>query len=112
MNIDGILRIIAGYGDTITLRRLTGVQRVPYDVVCAAAVITGADSVVVNGVQQTADRIILTSREIDQSQWRGEPRHGDQIVYADGRVTTVQGRADVRPMPNGDRVFILHTLGG
>jgi hypothetical protein len=100
-------------GDWVTLRRMTGrtaASRSRFDVACRASVQVGAASVLAQGVQQNADRVMLTSLELDAAQWPGPPKHGDLVIYADGRVTAVQGSADVRQLTGGS-VYILRCLG-
>lgn len=109
MNAEGFIRIITGPTgpvQAITMRR-AGSPDVP----CPAAVMIGADNVVIGEMQQTADRIMLTDRQLNLAGWTDVPHHGDQVIYADGRVTVVQGRAQVFMMES-DRVFILHCMGG
>ena len=112
MNLDLMERMLADHGRTVTLRRLTGTARIPFDVTVRAAVWTGSDTVLVGAVQQTADKILLTSREIDAARWPFPPRHGDQVIYEDGRVTTVQGTVQIFPFNEGDRAIVMRSLGG
>ena len=111
MRLDFMTQSLAKYGRDVTLRRMTGTARVAFDVKVRAAVWTGSDTVLVGTVQQTADKVLLTSREIDAARWPGPPRHGDQVIYEDGRVTTVQGTVQVFPFTN-DTALVLRTLGG
>ena len=60
MNADGVRRALVRAGETITLRRVTGTQRVPFDVICRALVTIGGTTTLVGGVQQTADRVLMT----------------------------------------------------
>jgi hypothetical protein len=96
---------------TITLRR-TGSP----DVVSPAAVIIGGFSSsvteVVGEIQQTGDKVLLTSRVFDTAGWSSDPGHGDLVIYADGRMTVVQGPAQVHRFESNDRVFVLRCLGG
>jgi hypothetical protein len=112
MNADGVRRALARAGETITLRRVTGTQRVAFDVICRALVTIGGATTLVGGVQQTADRVLMTSDELDAARWPGPPRHGDQVIYDDGTIAIVQGRADIRRMSGGDRVFTMTAIGG
>lgn len=107
-----MVRALVRYGDHVTLRRLTGIQRVPFDVKCRASVTTGAAQAMVGGVQITADRLVLTDREIKAAGWPGMPHHGDQVIYDDGRIFVVQGRANPTPMDDGDSIIFLTVLGG
>lgn len=114
MNASGFLAIVSGTMgpvQTITLRR-TGSP----DVVSPAAVLIGgfssAVSEVVGEVQQTGDKVMLTSREFDAAGWGSDPRHGDLVIYANGQMTVVQGPAQVFKFDDGDRVFVLRCLGG
>lgn len=90
----------------ITLRRVGSP-----DVTAKAAVLIGSDNMVIGGEQQTTDRVMVTDRELNAAGWIEGPHHGDQIIYANGRVTSVQGRAAMYRMES-DRVFIIHCLGG
>ena len=76
MNADSVRRALARAGETITLRRVTGTQPVPFDVTCRALVTIGGATRLVGGVQQTADRVLLmTADELDAARWPGPPRH-------------------------------------
>jgi hypothetical protein len=44
MNADGVRRALARAGETITLRRVTGTQRIPFDVACQALVTSHSPS--------------------------------------------------------------------
>ena len=111
MNADGVIRALETQGEMITIKRLTGTRQVPFSVSCLAFVEVGAASVLIGSVQQTADKIMLTDREMNETQWPQPPRHGDQVVYADGSTRIVQGRAMVYRVAE-DRVYMLNTLGG
>jgi len=109
MNASGLVRILSGQMgpvQAITMRR-TGSPDVP----CPAAVLVGGASDVVGELQQSADRVMLTDRELNAAGWTSPPHHGDRVVYSDGRTTIVQGRAEVFMMES-DRVFVLRCLGG
>ena len=112
MNADVLVRALDHYGDNVILRRLTGTQRVPFDVPCRAAVSVGAAQALVGGVQITADRILMSSREIQAAGWPGMPHHGDQVIYDDSRTFVVQGRANPFPLDDGDFLIQLTVLGG
>jgi hypothetical protein len=112
MNLDVMTRGLAKYGRTVVLRRLTGTARVPFDVTVRAAVWTGQDTVLIGNVLQTADKVLMTAREITAARWPGPPRHGDQVIYEDGRVTVVQGTVQLYPHPGGDTAIVLRALGG
>lgn len=110
MNVEGYRRLLARNGDRITLRRI--VNRVAVDVpnvLCSVAV--GAADIVVSDVQQTVDVIYLSSVEATAAGW-GEPRHGDRVVYADGRETVVQGRTDVDDLGDGNYIWTIRCVGG
>lgn len=113
MRLDFAERALAANGRTVTLRRLTGTgaNRATFDVTLRVAVNVGADSVVVGSVMQTADRVIMLAREMDAARWPRPPRHGDQIIYEDGRTTVVQGTVMVYPSAE-DTAYVLRTLGG
>lgn len=109
MNAEGFINIVSGSmgpTQTVTLRR-AGAS----DVSAPAAVIIGGATEVIGDIQQTADRVMLSDRELKAAGWADAPHHGDQVVYADGRTTIVQGRAEVFNMQT-DRVFVLRCLGG
>jgi hypothetical protein len=91
--MNGVRRALARAGEKITLRRVTGTQRVPFDVICRALVTIGGATALVGGVQQTADRVLMTADELDAARWRGPPRHGDQVIFDDGTIAIVQRRA-------------------
>ena len=110
MDAAGFLRIVSGTMgpvQTVTLRRAGS-----SDVVSPAAVIISSGATeVVGEVQQTGDKVMLTSREFDTAGWSSDPGHGDLVIYADGRMTVVQGPAQVHRFAD-DRVFVLRCLGG
>jgi hypothetical protein len=110
MNADGVRRALKRVGENITLRRLTGTQRIPFDVMCRAKVTVGAATVLVGGIEQNADRVLMTADEIDAARWPGLPHHGDLVIYDDGRTATVQGRSDVTQL-GADRVLTFPVLG-
>jgi hypothetical protein len=56
--------------------------------------------------------VLMTADELDAARWPGPPRHGDQVIYDDGTIAIIQGRADTRRMSGGDRVFTLTAIGG
>jgi hypothetical protein len=98
-------------GQMVTLRRITGQgqNRRTTDVRCYAIVGIGGAQVLVGSTQQSADRIIMTSSEIDAAGWPKPPRHGDQVIYADGQtVVVLQGRAKSYPLEDG----LLYDLQG
>ena len=111
MNADAVVRALQQLGEDMTFRRLTGTQRVAFDVVVRAHVVMGGVNILVGGVLQTGDLIRLTNREMKAAQWPAPPRHGDQIVFADGRVSAVQGRVQIYHLEEDD-VYNVHTLGG
>jgi hypothetical protein len=110
-SVDDFLRIIEPQAEIVTVQRFTGTRRVTFSVQCSAVVDTGAASVLVGSVQQNADLVRLTDREMDAVKWPKPPRHGDQIVYADGSTRTVEGRAESHRLADG-MVYFLKTLGG
>ena len=61
-------------------------------------------SELVGNVQQTADEVRVTDREMNAIQWPKPPRHGDQIVYADRTSRVVLGRAKVELLDRGHRL--------
>lgn len=110
MNVLGFRRMLAKNGDTITLRRITnGVRSDVPNVLCSVKV--GAAEIIVGDVQQTADEILLSSVEATAAGW-GEPRHGDRVVYSDGRETLVQGRTDVDDLGDGNYIWTIRCVGG
>lgn len=110
MNVGAIERALARAGQDVTLRRVTGTQRVPFEVKCRASVQTGAATVLVGSVQQAGDRVMFTSRAIDAARWPAPPRHGDQIVYDDGTTVSVQGRATTHRVGE-DMVYVVQAIG-
>jgi hypothetical protein len=110
MNANGVRRALRRTGIDITLRRTTGTQRLPRDVRCRALVQAGAAAVLVGDVQQTADRITITSDEMDKAKWEGGIVNGDLVIYPDGRVATVRGRAGERWLGT-DRVLTFNVQG-
>jgi len=111
MNADGVMRALTTQGQTVTVRRMTGTRQVAFSVDCLAFVDVGVESVLVGSVQQTADKIMLTDREMNVVKWPKPPRQGDQIVYGDGTTRTIQGRAMVYRVSE-DLVYVVKTLGG
>lgn len=112
MNAEGVVLAIAHYGEPITIKRMTGIQRVSFAVEVQAHVTIGGGQLLVAGVLQIADVIRMTDREMKASQWPAPPRHGDQIVFRDGRVSTIQGRVQDWHLDDGDEVYLAHILGG
>lgn len=111
MNADGYLRAFEKNGQMVTIKRLTGTRQIAFSVQCLGRVDVGIVSELVGNVQQTADEVRVTDREMNAIQWPKPPRHGDQIVYADGTSRVVLGRAKVELLDE-DTVYILTTLGG
>jgi hypothetical protein len=111
VNADGVIRALTTQGETVTVKRLTGTRQVAFSVDCLAFVEIGAESVLVGAVQQTADKIILTDREMNAVKWPKPPRQGDMIVFSDGTTRTIQGRAMVYRVAE-DLVYFVKTLGG
>lgn len=112
MNVDIVNRNLDRYGSDVTFRRYTGTQRTPFLVKCRVQILTGTANLLVGAVEQTADEILMTNRELDAAGVRGVPRQGDEIVYADGRSTRVQGRAKVTPLDDGAELWVFNTVGG
>lgn len=81
--------MLARYGETVVLRRPSGVAQF-IDVSCVARVDQFQPHEITGGVVQGDRKVILSNREIEANAWPGPPRRGDQIIIA-GRTTTVQG---------------------
>lgn len=111
MNADAVIRALETQGQIVTLKRLTGQKQVAFSVDCLAFVAVGEAELLVGNTQQTGDQIMLTDREMNAKKWPKPPRHGDQVVSADGATRTVQGRAMVYRLDD-DIVYSLRTLGG
>lgn len=111
MNADSFMSLCARNGDTFTIRRLTGTRQVAFSVQCLGNVRRGVESVLVGNVQQTADQIQITDREMRAVQWPAPPRQGDQIVYSNGAVRTVLANVNIDRLDE-DTVYTLKTLGG
>lgn len=104
-----VARALATVGELVTLRRIqgTGPSRRNVDVQCCAIVNVGGATLLVGNVQQSADSILITDAEITAAGWPAPPRHGDQILYADGQtIVVVQNRAKTAPLDDG----IAYTL--
>jgi hypothetical protein len=111
MDASGFIRIVSnGMGpvQNITLYRpgMAGPG-----VTLPASVQVNAVTEVIGDVQQTADRLMFSNRELKAAGWGGEPKHGDTVVYANGRTTVVQGRAEVHQFEQ-DLVYAIKCLGG
>jgi hypothetical protein len=109
MDASGFIRVVSGHNgpcQAVILRRVGAT-----DVSCPAAVMIGGATEVVGDIQQTADRVMLTDRAIRAAGWLGAPHHGDQVIYANGKTTIVQGRAEEFRM-EADKVYVLRCLGG
>ena len=111
MNIGSVVRAVEKQGELITLRRMTGAARVPFDAKIMAWVSIGAATLLIGGVEITADQIITTSIHLDEARWPGEPRHGDTVIYHDGRTAEVQGRASSINFDNGANSYTMTVLG-
>jgi hypothetical protein len=113
VRIAEVLQAYQEPGQTVTVRRITGTgpSRRNTDVRCLALVAVGGAMPLVGGVQQSGDQIILTNSEMTAAGWPQPPRHGDQIIYADGQtIVVVQGRAVVRVLEDG-LAYILSAIG-
>jgi hypothetical protein len=110
MNANGVRRALRRVGVDIIIQRTVGTQRTPRRITCRALIHIGGATVLVGGVQQTADLITITTDEMDKEDWRGSIVHGDVVIYPDGRVVTVQGRAGERRL-GPDRVLNFFTQG-
>jgi hypothetical protein len=111
VNADGFLRACEKNGEVVTIKRLTGTRQVAFSVQCLGAVARGAVSDLVGNTVQTADQVKVSDREMNAVQWPKPPRHGDQVVYADGSTRTVLGPAQPDRCDE-DTVYTLKTLGG
>lgn len=98
-------------GEWITIRRLTGTQRISFGVECRGFVNVGGAQALVSGLLQNVDEIRVCDREMRAKQWPSPPHHGDQIVYGSGRVTTIYGEPNTIILDGGDLLFVIHTLG-
>ena len=112
MNADAFYRAVNHYGERVTIRRLTGTQRIAFGVECQASVRIGAAQVLVGGVFQMADEVRVGDREMRAAQWPQPPRHGDQVQLADGHYLTIHGECQVWGLDNGDKVYSIRCLGG
>lgn len=88
--IGALDRALASTGETITLRRTTGTQRVPLDVTCRAVVRNYRPIELVGEIQQGDSLVILSPTEMAQAQWPWPPKNSDLVVVA-GRQRAVQG---------------------
>lgn len=111
MNADGFIRACLKNGETLMILRLTGTRQTAFSVRCLGCVRKGVESVLVGAVQQTADEVKVSDREMRASQWPAPPRQGDQIVYANGSVRTVMANVQADRLDE-DTVYTIKTLGG
>jgi hypothetical protein len=98
-------------GGPITLRRVTGTARIPFDVTVQAFVGSGGGAQpLIGAVQIAGDKVTMTNREILAAKWPAPPRHGDILIYQDGTTVVVQGRAAAYTLAE-DTVYVLQVLG-
>lgn len=67
-------------GETVTLRRMTGTQRIPLDVECRAVVTGYAPNELVGSIEQGDRKVILSPTEMRRRQWVWPPRRGDRVL--------------------------------
>ncbi len=72
--LDGAL---AEVGQTITLRRFTGTQKIPFNVECRAIVRGYSPEELVNGITQQDSMVILSPSEIERKGWPGPQSSAD-----------------------------------
>lgn len=100
-------RQLAAHGQDVTLRRLTGTQLIPFDVVCRAFVRGYGPDELTGTIAQGDSLVILSPTEIEANDWPGPnssatpdtsdrrvPRKGDKVVIA-GRVRNVEAPAPI-----------------
>jgi hypothetical protein len=114
---DSVRHALAINGDDVTFRRVTGTQRVPFDVVCRvrltqsttpSARSAGLD--LAGSVQQLYTEVFVTSAEMTAARWPQPPRHGDQVIFDDSTTLTVQGRAQITRIGD-DSVYQIVAIG-
>jgi hypothetical protein len=96
-------------GQTVTVRRLSGTQQIPLDVVVRAVVRGYGPDELLGGVQQGDRRVILTQHEMEQGQWCWPVKVQDRVII-DGRTTTVQS-VETRKIGNDIAMYVLQVRG-
>lgn len=81
-------RALKADGEDVILRRITGKQRIPFDVAVRARVRNFSPDELVGGIVQGDSQVILSPSEIEARQWPGPPRQNDLLIAA-GRTRTV-----------------------
>ncbi len=120
MNFKTVRYAMAKNGDFVTFRRVAGTKRVPFDVRCLGAIRQSVSPQsrssrmeLVGEIQQGFDLITVTNAEMVAARWPAPPRHGDQVLFDNGTVLTVQGRVQISqdPRGEGDAVYQCAVVG-
>lgn len=107
--IDTVFDAVNRIGQTVTVRRLSGTQQIPFDVVVKAVVRGYGPEELVGGIQMGDRRVILTQREMEQDQWCWPVKVQDRVVI-DGRSTTVQS-VEMRKIGEDTALYVLQVRG-
>lgn len=101
-----VAAIIARAGETVTLRRLTGTNPIPFDVKAKASIRRGDTAVETVGASNAFTHdVTISNAEIEAAQWPGPPVEGD-LVIRDGQKLVV---LNVTTLKIGD-VVARHNL--
>jgi hypothetical protein len=111
MTTETIADVIDRQGQTITLRRLTGTQQIPFDVT-VKAVARGykpTDLIAGSGIVQGDRMVTISSREIDARQWPGPPRRNDKVII-DGFTINVEA-VESRQLGEDLAMYVMQVRG-
>lgn len=90
MSVAAIEAAIDQHGQTVKLRRITGVTRQAFfDVTCKAVVRNFQPAELQGEVIQGDREARMSNREIDARQWPGPPAKGDKF-YLDGKWINIE----------------------
>lgn len=80
---------VRDWGETITLRRVTGTALIALDVDVRACVRGYAPAELVANIKQGDSKVIVSPTEMKRAQWTWPPRVGDRAVIG-GKVRAVE----------------------
>lgn len=104
---------LADVGQTITLRRYTGTQKIPFNVECRAVVRGYQPEELVGGITQQDAMVILSPTEIEAKGWPGPnssatPTNEDRRVPKKGDAAVINGK--VRNVEAAAGIYVDNTL--
>jgi len=109
VSVENVAAIIEANGQTVTLRRVTGTQQIPFDVDVKASVRNARPDEVIGNVTQFDRVAIISPAEIAARQWPGPPRRLDRVIIEG--VTTVVEAAEPRNIGEETALYVLALKG-